>query len=228
MAWIGKKIPCGEEDRMKVQREQLLLYAVTDRTWVGGSTLADQVEAAIRGGATMVQYREKDRERPDRREEALRLQAVCRRYRIPFLINDDVALAREIGADGVHVGQDDMPAAEARRLLGPEKIIGVTAKTRQQALDAEAAGADYLGCGAVFGTETKTDTKPLELASLNRIGESVSIPIVAIGGICRDNIGRLAGTKIAGVAVVSGIFREPDAESAARELKELARRIING
>ncbi len=211
---------------MKFKREHLLLYAVTDRTWVGESTLEAQVEAAILGGATMVQLREKERTGLLLEQEALNLQKICKKYQIPFLINDDVELAYKINADGVHIGQNDMKLSEARKRLGPDKIIGVTAKTPEQAVTAEAQGADYLGSGAVFGTSTKHDAKRLDLDMLDRICDCVSIPVTAIGGICAENILALRGRHMSGVAVVSGIFNSSDIEQAARNLRQLAEKII--
>ena len=211
---------------MKFKREHLLLYAVTDRTWVGNSTIEAQVEAAILGGATMVQLREKELTGPLLEQEALSLQKLCQKYQIPFLINDDVELAYKINADGVHIGQNDMKLSDARKRLGADKIIGVTAKTPEQAIAAEAGGADYLGSGAVFCTSTKLDAKALDFDMLDRICDSVSIPVTAIGGICADNILALRGRHISGVAVVSGIFHSPDIEQAARNLRKLAEEIV--
>ena len=205
---------------MKLKREHLILYAVTDRHWLGGDTLAHQVELALKGGATMIQLREKELGAAEFKKEALEIQAICKRYQVPFLINDNVALAREIDADGVHVGQSDMEAGNVRTLLGPDKIIGVTAKTVEQARRAQEAGADYLGSGAVFGTGTKSDTSRLDHGILQEICESVRIPVVAIGGITAENVLELRGRGIAGAAVVSGIFAAEDIKAAAKALKE--------
>jgi thiamine-phosphate diphosphorylase len=185
-----------------------------------------QVEKALRGGVTMVQFREKHLQGEALEQEARSVQAVCRKYQVPFLVNDDVMLAQKIDADGVHIGQGDMPLREARALLGAGKIIGVTAKTVAQAKEAEAGGADYLGSGAVFGTSTKQDAKPMDHALLDQICESVRIPVVAIGGICSDNILELKGRKMNGVAVVSGIFHSDDIEGAARNLRKLAEEAV--
>lgn len=211
---------------MKFEKEDLLLYAVTDRSWIGTSSLELQVEAAIRGGATMVQLREKYLTGTALEEQALAVQRVCRKYQIPFLINDNVALARRIHADGVHVGQSDIAAEKARALLGADRIIGVTAKTVEQALAAEAAGADYLGSGAVFGSGTKSDAIKLDHDVLDKICDSVSIPVVAIGGIHADNILQLKGRKMNGFAVVSGIFHNADITSATRTLRTLAEQTV--
>ena len=207
---------------MKLKRENCFLYAVTDRSWLGGRTLAQQLEEALQGGVTMVQLREKELEEAAFEEEALQIQALCRRYQVPFLINDNVALARKIHADGVHVGQSDMETGRVREILGEDAIIGVTAKTVEQAKLAQQAGADYLGSGAVFGTSTKADAKPLELETFRQICESVQIPVVAIGGITSVNIKRLTGLGAAGAAVVSVIFAAPDILSETRRLRKLA------
>ena len=203
---------------MGLKLEDCILYAVTDTSWLRGQTLAQQVEAALRGGATMVQLREKELEGEALEQEAREILAVCRKYGVPLLINDDVMLAKKIGAEGVHVGQSDMAAAEARSILGPDAIIGVTARTVEQAQAAEKAGADYLGSGAVFGTSTKKDAKPLDPAYFQQICESVSIPVVAIGGITTNNIRQLEGRKMSGFAIVSGIFAAQDVEAQTKKL----------
>ena len=211
---------------MRCMDELLRLYAVTDRAWTGRQTLSEQVEAALRGGVTLVQLREKAMERDAFREEALEIKALCHRYGVPLILNDDVALALEIGADGVHVGQSDMRADDVRARVGKGMIVGVTAKTVEQALAAQAAGADYLGSGAVFGTSTKADAKPMSLETLRSICAAVDIPVVAIGGVNRGNISRLAGTGVCGAAVVSGIFAAQDIERECRELRALAEEIV--
>ena len=211
---------------MKFDRSSLLLYAVTDRSRLGGRTLPQAVEAVLRGGATLVQLREKGLDYPAFRAEALEVLEVCRRHGVPLLINDNVELALEIGADGVHVGQDDLEAGQARVRLGPDKLIGVSAHTVEEALRARAAGADYLGAGAVFPTGTKGDAGALPLERLRAICAAVDIPVVAIGGIGPDNIERLTGTGIAGVAVVSALFAQPDPEQATRTLRALAARAV--
>lgn len=210
---------------MNLDKNSLLLYAVTDRSWLKGQTLAQQVEQALLGGATMVQLREKQLDLPHFRREALDIQALCRRYGAPFLINDNVDLALEIGADGVHVGQEDMEAGLVRQKLGPGKILGVSAHSPEEALRAQAAGADYLGAGAVFHTGTKTDVSTLSYDTLGDIRAAVHIPVVAIGGIHEDNILRLKGTGIAGAAVVSALFAQPDVQAAARHMRTLAERV---
>lgn len=210
---------------MNFTDECLRLYAVTDRSWLHGETLYDQVEKALKGGVTLVQLREKELPEADFEQEARELLELCHKYNIYLIINDNVALAAKIGADGVHIGQSDMGVEKAREMLGNEKIIGVTAKTVKQAKAAEAAGADYLGSGAVFGTSTKKDAKPMEHALLQEICESVRIPVVAIGGIDGGNILLLKDRKMAGVAVVSGLFACEDIEKAAADLREKIDRI---
>lgn len=207
-------------------RNCLRLYAVTDRSWLGDETLYTQVEKTLKGGATMIQIREKELDEAHFEQEAREIQQLCKSYKVPLIINDNVALAKRIHADGVHIGQSDMQLVSAREILGNDKIIGVTAKTVEQAKEAEASGADYLGSGAVFGSSTKTDAKPMDHALLQRICESVSIPVVAIGGITSGNAVRLSGRGIAGIAVVSGIFANPDIEAETRHLLELVNNIL--
>ena len=207
---------------MKLNNDMLRLYAVTDRTWLRGRTLLEQVEDALRGGATMVQLREKELDEDAFLREAMALAKLCHRYGVPLLINDNVEIARRSGADGLHVGQEDMAAEEVRGILGSDMIVGVTAKTVEQALRAQDAGADYLGSGAVFGSSTKLNAKPMTRETLSAITSAVSIPVVAIGGIHRGNILELAGTGIAGVAVVSGIFAAENIEEECRLLRRLA------
>ena len=210
---------------MNCTAEMLRLYAVTDRAWVGEQTLPQQVEAALKGGATCVQLREKDLGDAAILAEALEISALCKRYGVPFILNDNVALARQCGADGVHLGQEDMDPAEARRILGPEAIIGVSAHNVAEARAAVEAGADYLGCGAMFPTHTKTDTNVISRQVLADVCASVPIPVVAIGGIHRENLLQLVGCGEAGIAVISAIFAQPDIEAACRELREMVRKL---
>ncbi len=211
---------------MRCDKKDLLLYAVTDRAWLGEQTLAQQVEASLKGGATMVQLREKHLDRAAFLAEARELKALCGRYGAPFLINDDVALTLEVRADGIHVGQSDMEAAEVRRRLGPDRILGVSAQTVEQALGAEAAGADYLGVGAVFPTGTKDDADAVSCDTLKAICAAVRIPVVAIGGIGPENVGKLAGSGVCGVAVVSALYAQADIQGAARKLLALTREMV--
>lgn len=204
----------------------LLLYAVTDRAWTGEKSLEEQVEEALKAGVTLVQLREKDMAEADFIEEAKRIKTLTSRYRVPLIINDNVEVALACGADGVHVGQDDLDAARVRRMLGPDKILGVTAKTVEQALYAQAQGADYLGSGAVFGSSTKKDARPMTMERLKEITAAVSIPVVAIGGINQENILKLEGSGVAGAAVVSGIFAAEDIGEAVRSLRQSAERVV--
>lgn len=199
--------------------KELMLYAVTDRHWLGDETLYDQVKKALDGGATFVQLREKNLERADFLAEALEIQKLCREYGVPFVINDEVSIAKDIDADGVHVGQSDMEAMDVRKILGPDKILGVSAQTVEQAMIAEKHGADYLGVGAVFATGSKDDADDVSHETLKAICEAVSIPVIAIGGITKDNIFELAGSGICGVAVISAIFGQKDIKKATEELK---------
>lgn len=211
---------------MNFGEQSLRLYAVTDRSWLGPMTLYQQVEAAIKGGATCIQLREKALDRQAFLAEAMEIGALCRRWAIPFIINDDVDLALLCGADGVHVGQGDMEAALARKKLGPGKILGISARTVDQARLAQDMGADYLGVGAVFPTGTKADAAVLPHDLLGEICRAVQIPVVAIGGITADNILELKGSGAAGVALVSAIFGSGDIEGACRRLRALAEEMV--
>ena len=209
---------------MKMDPAELRLYAVTDRAWTDGAEgVCRQVEAAIRGGATFVQVREKHLEHDEFLDEAKKVVAICRAHGVKCVINDAVDIAVESGADGVHVGQSDMAAGKVRALIGPDKILGVSAQTVEDALLAEREGADYLGVGAVFPTGTKADANAVSYDTLREICAAVSIPVIAIGGITRDNVARLSGSGIVGVAVVSAIFAQPDIPAATRALKTAVR-----
>lgn len=211
---------------MNCRPEDMLLYAVTDRTWLHGETLESQVEKALKGGATFIQLREKTLDYKTFLEEAKVLKALCARYHVPFVINDNVDVALAVDADGVHVGQSDMEAQAVREKLGPDKIIGVSCKTVEQALLAQARGADYLGVGAMYPTDTKSDASEVTVQALADICAAVDIPVVAIGGIKPGRLMPLKGTGVDGVAVVSAIFAEADIERAARELKESVTQIL--
>ena len=211
---------------MRFSKEDLLLYAVTDRSWLHGETLFSQVEAALQGGATCVQLREKQLEEAQFLEEAVQIQALCRAHGVPFLINDNVDLALRVNADGVHVGQSDMEAGDARTRLGRDKILGVSAQTVEQALLAERRGADYLGVGAVFPTGSKADADDVSLETLRAICQAVHIPVVAIGGIGEGNLRQLAGSGICGVAIISAIFAQPDIAAATARLKALTQAVV--
>lgn len=197
--------------------QQLRLYAVTDRSWLKpGETLAEVVETLLKAGVTCVQLREKEAEDAFILQEAQELKALCHRYGVPFLVNDRPDLAQAVGADGVHVGQEDTGLTEARNLLGPNALLGGSAHTVEEALAAQAAGADYLGCGAVFGSGTKHNVSQMPLETLTAICQAVDIPVVAIGGVSLDNLLLLADTGIAGVAVISGLFAADDKTEAAQ------------
>ena len=211
---------------MRVKPEQMRLYAVTDRAWAADEdALLAQVEAAIDGGASIVQLREKHLDHEAFLREAERFVALCRRKGAISIINDNVEIAAQTGADGVHVGQEDLEAGRARALLGPDRIIGVSAHNVEEALAAQAAGANYLGTGAAFVTGTKTDAKPISRETIRAVTAAVDIPVVAIGGISRDNVLELAGCGLDGVAVVSALFAQKDVKAAAEEMLRLSEEI---
>lgn len=211
---------------MKCEKKDLLLYAVTDRSWTKNETLYEQVEKALKGGATFVQLREKNLDGESFLKEAIEIKELCRKYRVPFVINDNVEIALKMDADGVHVGQDDMEAGNVREKLGPDKIIGVSAHSVEEAKRAEERGADYLGCGAVFASGSKSDANVISHETVKAICNAVSIPVIAIGGISKDNIMELSGNGLCGVAVISAIFAQPDIENAASDLKKLTEKMI--
>lgn len=196
------------------------VYAITDRTWLGEESLANQVEQSLKGGVTLLQLREKDLEHEEFLKEAIQIGALCHKYKVPFIINDSVEIACRVRADGVHIGQSDMELKQARQQLGPEAIIGVSVQTLEQALEAQENGADYLGVGAVFPTETKSDARMVSRAVLTQICSSVKIPVVAIGGITEDNIRELVGTGINGVSVISAIYGSAHIEDSARNIRK--------
>ena len=204
---------------MRLNGKELVLYAVTDRHWLNGETLAEQVEKALQGGVTFVQLREKNMGYEEYLKEAIEIGALCKKYKVPFVINDNVDIALAADADGVHVGQKDMNAGEVRRKLGPDKIIGVSARTVEQALLAEKNGADYLGVGAAFPTSSKEDACEVSRETFKEISSAVHIPIVAIGGITKENIRELTGSGISGAAVISAIFGQEDIRAAAQDLR---------
>ena len=211
---------------MKFDKRDLLLYAVTDRFWLGEQSLCSQVEEALKGGATFVQLREKELDEDAFLAEATEIQALCRQYKVPFVINDNVEIACKVNADGVHVGQHDMEAGDVRSLLGEEKILGVSVQTVEQAVLAEKRGADYLGVGAVFHTGSKADAEDVSPETLKAICKAVRIPVVAIGGIGKHNVFELRGSGICGVAVISAIFGAKDIGKATAELKALTERMM--
>ena len=212
---------------MKCDKKSLLLYAVTDRTWLKDDTLYEQVKEAIKGGVTFVQLREKKLDEESFLNEALKIQELCIKYDIPFVVNDNVEIAKKINADGVHVGHSDMGATHAREILGDNKIIGVSVQTVEQAVLAEKQGADYLGVGAVFPTSSKADAEDVSYETLKAICKAVNIPVVAIGGISAGNVLKLKGSGVSGIAVISAIFAAEDIESATKELKELTEKVVS-
>lgn len=211
---------------MRCDKRHMLLYAVTDRAWTGRQTLCEQVEAALRGGVSCVQLREKELDEAAFLQEARDIGALCRRYGVPFLVNDNVEIAVACGADGVHVGQEDMAAGEVRRRVGENLILGVSVHTVEEARQAVRDGADYLGLGAVFPTSTKGDAEEMSPETLKAICDAVEVPVVAIGGINRDNLLQLAGSGVDGVALVSAIFSAGDIEGTCRELRKLAEEMV--
>lgn len=208
-------------------RRAMLLYAVTDRGWLNGRTLVQDVETVLKNGATFLQIREKELDDQEFLNEAKQLKTLARQYRVPFVVNDRVDIALKCGADGVHVGQSDIVGQDVRAMIGPDKILGISANTVETAQAAQAAGADYIGVGAVFGTTTKKDAKNLSVCQLREICSAVDIPVVAIGGIGAGNIGRLAGSGVDGVAVVSALFAAADIGAATRDLLEKARAMVS-
>lgn len=209
-----------------MDKKQLTLYAVTDRSWLNGKPLTEATDKALKGGVTLLQLREKNMPEADFIKSAQEIKQICQKHGVPLIINDNVNVALAVDADGVHLGQGDMPVSEARQILGKNKIIGITAKTVEQARNAEKNGADYLGSGAVFGTSTKSDAKKMELETLRKITSAVKIPVAAIGGITAENVTQLKNTGISGAAVVSGIFAEDDIEEASRRLLNKIKQIV--
>ncbi len=212
---------------MKCDKENLLLYAVTDRHWLDGRDLQEVVKESLDGGATFVQLREKNLDDEHFLEEARQLKRLCQDYHVPFVINDNVDICMQIDADGVHVGQSDMEAGDVRAKLGPDKIIGVSACTVEQAILAEKRGADYLGVGAVFPTGSKDDATPVSRETLQEICRAVRIPVIAIGGITQQNVQELAGSGICGIAVISAIYAQKNIRRAAADLKSAAQKMVN-
>ena len=211
---------------MKFNEKMLLLYAVTDQAWVGKQTLLEQIEDALKGGVTIIQLREKKMDEDSFVEEAIQVRDLCHKYNVPLIINDNVEVALKSGADGVHVGIEDAPVAEIRKCVSADFIIGATCKTVEQAKIAEAAGADYMGVGAVFPSPTKTNAVRITNAQLREIVSAVSIPAVAIGGISYDNVCEIKGSSVSGVAVISSIFGAEDIEKATALLKERVKAVV--
>ena len=212
---------------MKCDKEMMLLYAVTDRAWVGEQSLYEQVESALKGGATCIQLREKELNDEDFLAEALEIAALCKQYGVPFIINDHVDIAIQSKADGIHVGQEDMPVAQVREKVGNDMIIGVSVSSPEEALEAVKNGANYLGVGAVFSTSTKLDVNILSKETLREICTAVDVPVVAIGGISKANISQLSCTGVDGVALVSAIFSAENIEDECRLLRSLSEKMVN-
>lgn len=211
---------------MKCDKKYMLLYAVTDRAWVGKQSLYEQVESALKGGATCVQLREKELNDDEFLAEATEIGALCRKYSVPFFVNDNVDVAVKCHADGVHVGQEDMAASKVREKIGDGMMLGVSVHTVEEALKAVENGADCLGVGAMFSTSTKANADVLPKETLRDICAAVDIPVVAIGGISESNIMQLSGTGVDGVALVSAIFGAEDIESECRTLKALSENMV--
>lgn len=211
---------------MKLDKKDLLLYGVTDRKWLDGRKLVDDVEKSLKGGVTILQLREKQLDDEEFLKEALEIKKICEKYKVPFIVNDNVEIAIKSNAHGIHVGQKDMVAKDVRKLIGENKILGVSAQTVEQALLAEKMGADYLGVGAIFSTDSKSDAESVDISTLKEICERVKIPVVAIGGICKDNISLLENSGIVGVAVISAIYGENNIEVATTQLKDIVKKVV--
>jgi len=207
--------------KLRVNADAMTLYAVTDRTWVKDTTLMDQVKEALEGGITFLQLREKHLSKEEFIKEAREMKELSKEYKVPFVINDNIEVALAVDADGVHIGQDDMSVEEARKLLGEDKIIGVSAHNVEEAIKAQKGGADYLGVGAVCATSTKKDANVVSKEEIKKICHTVEIPVVAIGGVKKKKIKKLEGTDVDGVAVVSAIFAAKDIKKDTKQLRSL-------
>lgn len=212
---------------MKCDKKTMLLYAVTDRTWVGKQNLYEQVESALKGGVTCVQLREKELDEEEFLKEAIELAVLCKQYNVPFFINDNVDIAIKCDADGIHVGQEDMEASKVRQRVGDDMMIGVSVHSVEEAIEAVNNGADYLGVGAMFSTSTKSDVSVLSKETLKDICQAVDVPVVAIGGIHKSNISQLSHTGVDGVALVSAIFGADDIEKECQFLRQLSEKMVN-
>lgn len=212
---------------MKCDKKTMVLYAVTDRTWVGKQNLYEQVESALKGGVTCVQLREKELDEEEFLKEAIELALLCKQYNVPFFINDNVEIAIKCDADGIHVGQEDMEASKVRQRVGDDMMIGVSVHSVEEAIEAVNNGADYLGVGAMFSTSTKSDVSVLSKETLKDICQAVDVPVVAIGGIHKSNISQLSHTGVDGVALVSAIFGADDIEKECQFLRQLSEKMVN-
>lgn len=213
---------------MKCDKKTMLLYAVTDRSWIGRQSFYEQVESALKGGVTCIQLREKELDDTAFLKIAQVLSSLCRKYDVPFFINDNVEVAIQCQADGIHVGQMDISAVQVRQKVGDNMIIGVSVHSVEEAMEAVKNGADYLGVGAMFSTSTKKDASVLPKEVLRNICAVVDIPVVAIGGIRKDNIRQLSETGVDGIALVSAIFGAEDMESECRLLRQLSEEMVQG
>lgn len=211
----------------KMNKKNVLLYAITDRQWLDGRTLASQVEEVLQGGATFLQLREKYLKHDELVKEAVVIKKIASKYNVPFVIDDDIYAAKEADVDGVHIGQNDIDYKKARKILGNDKIIGMTAHNLKEAIAAQNAGADYIGTGAVFTTSTKKDTIPMSFTTLKEITDHITIPVVAIGGINHNNILKLKGSGIDGVAVISALFAQENIKRATQELLNFCKEITS-
>lgn len=211
---------------MKVDKKDMLLYLVTDRTWLKDETLPEVVESIIKNNATFIQLREKNLDYESFKKLAIELKNITDKYQIPFVINDNIEIAMKIDADGVHVGQEDLIASKARKILGKDKILGVSVSNVEEAIEAEKAGADYLGAGSIFSTNTKLDAINVEREEIKKITKAVNIPVVGIGGINEGNIHLLKNTGLDGIAVISAILAQKDIEKATRNLYKLSKEVL--
>lgn len=211
---------------MKLNKKSLLLYAVTDRKWSDNDTFYTHIEESLEGGVTFLQLREKNLDTDSFFKEAIKIKELCKKYNLPFIINDNVEIALKSNADGIHVGQDDMNAKEVRKLIGNDKILGISVQTVEQALLAQEQGANYLGVGSIFTTTSKDDAKNVSINTLKEICNAVNIPVVAIGGIDKDNIKQLSKTGINGIAVISAIYANKNIKEATATLKKLVKEIV--
>lgn len=209
-----------------MNKDALSLYGITDRYWLNGRPLIHDVQLALEGGVTMIQLREKNLDEESFYREAIEIKELCKKFHVPFIINDNVELAKKVDADGIHVGQNDMAAQDVRAIIGPDKILGVSTQTVEEALLAQKMGADYLGVGAVFPTGSKDDCWVLSHDLCREICSAVTIPVVAIGGINLGNISKLSGLGFSGISLISAIFGQSDIKSAAMKLREEVSKII--
>lgn len=207
---------------MKIDKKSMLLYVVTDRSWLGENSLKDQVEDTLKAGASFIQVREKELPFDEFLREAIEIKNITDKYNIPFVINDNIEVAIQSNADGVHIGQDDMPAPDVRKLIGQDKILGVSAATVKDAKLAEENGADYIGVGAMFSTDTKQDANVISMDTLKDICNSVSIPVVAIGGINEKNVPMLKNSGVDGICLISAIFSKENIYEATKKLYDLS------